>query len=204
LPASSATAKAETGPLATGWHGNKFLNAPHGRRRAAVPTPERLQDREPDRARANPERELVSFLEGCGWRPLIVSGDEPEAVHQALARALDEALNRIAEIQQAAREAGDDSRPQWPMIVLRTPKGWTGPKQVDGLPVEGTWRAHQVPVTSVRENPEHLRVLEDWLRSYRAEELFDDQGTPAAGARRTAAAWTAPDERLTPTPTGVS
>jgi xylulose-5-phosphate/fructose-6-phosphate phosphoketolase len=187
--------EAETGPLATGWHGNKFLNA---RTDGAVLPFLHLNGYKianPTVLARIPEGELVSFLEGCGWRPLIVAGDEPEAVHQALAGALDEALDRIAEIQQAAREAGDDSRPQWPMIVLRTPKGWTGPKQVDGLPVEGTWRAHQVPVTSVRENPEHLGVLEDWLRSYRTEELFDDQGRlrpelaelPPRGPRRMSA-----------------
>jgi xylulose-5-phosphate/fructose-6-phosphate phosphoketolase len=142
-----------------------------------------------------PEHELVSFLEGCGWRPLIVAGDEPDAVHKDLAGALDEALDQIAEIQRAAREEGVEARPQWPMIVLRTPKGWTGPKEVDGLPVEGTWRSHQVPVTGVRDNPDHLRVLEDWLRSYRAEELFDEEGRlvpelgelPPRGGRRMSA-----------------
>jgi xylulose-5-phosphate/fructose-6-phosphate phosphoketolase len=168
--------EAETGPLATGWHGNKFLNA----RNDGVVLPflhlNGYKIANPTVLARIPERELVSFLEGCGWRPMLVSGDEPEAVHQALAGTLDEALDRIAEIQQAAREAGDESRPQWPLIVLRTPKGWTGPKEVDGLPVEGTWRAHQVPVTGVRENPEHLRILENWLRSYRADELFDDSG----------------------------
>src|SRR5207247_8485554 len=123
-----------------------------------------------------PEPELVSFLEGCGWRPLVVAGDETDAVHQALAAALDEALDRIAEIQRAAREDGADSRPQWPMIVLRTPKGWTGPKEVDGHPVEGFWRAHQVPLSGMHENPAHLKQLEDWMRSYRPDELFDDKG----------------------------
>src|SRR5436190_18493527 len=126
---------------------------------------------------------------------MVLSGDQPEAMHQALAGALDEALDQIAEVQRAARQNGADSRPQWPMIVLRTPKGWTGPKEVDGLPVEGTWRAHQVPVTDVRGNPDHLRILEDWLRSYRAEELFDEQGRlvpelaelPPRGARRMSA-----------------
>jgi xylulose-5-phosphate/fructose-6-phosphate phosphoketolase len=187
--------EAETGPLAAGWHGNKFLNA---RTDGAVLPFLHLNGYKianPTVLARIPERELVSFLEGCGWRPLIVAGDQPEAVHQALAGALDEALDRIAEIQQAARQAGDDSRPQWPMIVLRTPKGWTGPKEVDGLPVEGTWRAHQVPVTGVRDNPDHLRILEDWLRSYRAEELFDEAGylipelaeLPPRGARRMSA-----------------
>jgi xylulose-5-phosphate/fructose-6-phosphate phosphoketolase len=187
--------EAETGPLATGWHGNKFLNA---RTDGAVLPFLHLNGYKianPTVLARIPERELVSFLQGCGWRPLIVSGDEPDTVHQALAGALDEALDRIAEIQQAAREAGDDSRPQWPMIVLRTPKGWTGPKEVDGLPVEGTWRSHQVPVTDVRGNPDHLRILEDWLRSYRSEELFDQDGRlvpelaalPPRGARRMSA-----------------
>jgi xylulose-5-phosphate/fructose-6-phosphate phosphoketolase len=169
--------EAETGPLATGWQGNKFLNA--GTDGAVLPFLHLngYKIANPTVLARIPERELVSFLEGCGWKPLLVSGDEPEPVHQALAGALDEALDRIAEIQQAARQAGDESRPQWPLIVLRTPKGWTGPKEVDGLPVEGTWRAHQVPVTGVRENPEHLRILEDWLRSYRADDLFDEAGS---------------------------
>jgi xylulose-5-phosphate/fructose-6-phosphate phosphoketolase len=187
--------EAETGPLATGWHGNKFLNA---RTDGAVLPFLHLNGYKianPTVLARIPERELVSFLEGCGWRPVIVTGDDPEAVHQALAAGLDEALDRIAGIQQAAREAGDDSRPQWPMIVLRTPKGWTGPKEVDGLPVEGTWRSHQVPVTDVRGNPDHLRILEEWLRSYRSEELFDQDGRlvpelaalPPRGARRMSA-----------------
>jgi len=187
--------EAETGPLATGWHGNKFLNA---RTDGAVLPFLHLNGYKianPTVLARIPERELVSFLEGCGWRPLVVAGDEPDAVHQTLAGALDEALDQIAEIQQAARQAGADSRRQWPMIVLRTPKGWTGPKEVDGLPVEGTWRSHQVPVTDVRGNPDHLHVLEDWLRSYRAEELFDEDGRlvpqlaelPPRGARRMSA-----------------
>src|SRR5207247_421620 len=116
-----------------------------------------------------PEEELVWLLEGCGWQPLLVSGDEPEAVHQALAGALDEALDAIAE------------RQRWPMIALRTPKGWTGPKEVDGLPVEGTWRSHQVPIADVK--GDHLRALEDWLRSYRPEELFDEHGRLAPELR---------------------
>jgi xylulose-5-phosphate/fructose-6-phosphate phosphoketolase len=187
--------EAETGPLATGWHGNKFLNA---RTDGAVLPFLHLNGYKianPTVLARIPERELISFLEGCGWRPLIVAGDEPEAVHQALAAALDKAIDQIAEIQQAARQAGASSRPQWPMIVLRTPKGWTGPKEVDGLLVEGTWRAHQVPVTDVRGNPDHLRILEDWLRSYRSEELFDQDGRlvpelaelPPRGPRRMSA-----------------
>jgi xylulose-5-phosphate/fructose-6-phosphate phosphoketolase len=114
-----------------------------------------------------PERELVSLLEGYGYRPLLVGGDEPDAVHQAFAAALDQALDEIAAIQLVARSGVADGRPRWPMIVLRTPKGWTGPKEIDGLPVEGTWRSHQVPIADPRGNPEHLRQLEAWLRSYR-------------------------------------
>jgi xylulose-5-phosphate/fructose-6-phosphate phosphoketolase len=187
--------EAETGPLATGWHGNKFLNPRTDGAVLPILHLNGYKIANPTVLARIPEGELVSFLEGCGWRPLIVAGDEPEPVHQAFAGALEEALDQIAEIQRAAREEGNEARPQWPMIVLRTPKGWTGPKEVDGLPVEGTWRAHQVPVTDVREDRDHLRILEDWLRSYRPEELFDEGGClvpelaelPPRGARRMSA-----------------
>src|SRR5262249_19581881 len=162
---------AETGPLATTRHGNKFLNP---RRDGAVLPILHLNGYKI----ANPtvlaritEEELLALFTGYGYRPLLVEGDEPEAVHQALAAALDEALDDIAGIR------GSASRPRWPMLVLRTPKGWTGPKEVDGLPVEGTWRAHQVPLADVRDRPDRLAALEEWLRSYRPEELFDDGGT---------------------------
>jgi xylulose-5-phosphate/fructose-6-phosphate phosphoketolase len=170
--------EAETGPLATSWHGNKFLNPLGDGAVLPVLQLNGYKIANPTVFARIPERELVSLLEGYGWRPIVVAGDEPMRVHQAFAAALDEALDEIAEIQRAAREDGVTERPQWPMLVLRTPKGWTGPKEVDGLPVEGTWRAHQVPVTDVRENPDHLRILEEWLRSYRPEELFDDAGRP--------------------------
>jgi xylulose-5-phosphate/fructose-6-phosphate phosphoketolase len=187
--------EAETGPLATGWHGNKFLNPRTDGAVLPILHLNGYKIANPTVLARIPETELVSFLEGCGWRPLIVAGDEPAPVHQAFAAALDEALDQIAEIQRAARKDGNETRPQWPMIVLRTPKGWTGPKEVDGLPVEGTWRAHQVPVTDVRENPEHLRILEDWLRSYGPEELFGEDGRlvpelaelPPRGPRRMSA-----------------
>ncbi len=175
--------EAETGPLATSWHGNKFLNA---RRDGAVLPVLQLNGYKianPTILARIPERELTAFLEGNGWRPLYVEGDEPEAVHQALAAALDEALDDIAGFQHAARERGDDSRPRWPMIVLRTPKGWTGPHEVDGVQVEGTWRSHQVPMTDVRTNDGHLKVLEEWMRSYRPEELFDEHGRLVAELR---------------------
>jgi xylulose-5-phosphate/fructose-6-phosphate phosphoketolase len=170
--------EAETGPLATSWHGNKFLNPLGDGAVLPVLHLNGYKIANPTVLARIPERELVSLLEGYGWRPIVVAGDEPMRVHQAFAAALDEALDEIAEIQRAAREDGVTERPQWPMLVLRTPKGWTCPKEVDGLPVEGTWRAHQVPVTDVRDNPDHLRLLEDWLRSYRPEELFDNAGRP--------------------------
>jgi xylulose-5-phosphate/fructose-6-phosphate phosphoketolase len=188
--------EAETGPLATGWHGNKFLNP----RTDGVVLPvlhlNEYKIANPTVLARIPERELVALLEGCGWRPLIVAGEEPDAVHQAFAGALEEALDEIGELQGSARENTEPvERPQWPMLVLRTPKGWTGPKEVDGLPVEGTWRSHQVPITDVRDNPDHLRLLEDWLRSYRPDELFDDDGRlvpelaelPPRGRRRMSA-----------------
>jgi len=187
--------EAETGPLATSWHGNKFLD-PRGDG-AVLPVLQLngYKIANPTVLARIPEAELVSLLEGYGWRPLIVSGDDPAAVHQLFAAALDEAIDEIQELQRAAREDGETERPRWPMLVLRTPKGWTGPKEVDGLPVEGTWRSHQVPMTDVRENPEHLRILEDWMQSYRPEELFDDSGRlvdelaqlPPRGERRMSA-----------------
>jgi xylulose-5-phosphate/fructose-6-phosphate phosphoketolase len=172
--------EAETGPLATSWHGNKFLNP---RRDGAVLPVLHLNGfkiANPTVLARIPEEELVALFEGYGWGPIVVTGgfdgEDPAAVHQRFAAALDEALDAIATIQRAARDDGDRSRPRWPMIVLRTPKGWTGPHEVDGVLVEGTWRSHQVPVTDVRTNKEHLQVLEDWMRSYRPEELFDEQG----------------------------
>jgi xylulose-5-phosphate/fructose-6-phosphate phosphoketolase len=168
--------EAETGPLATAWHSNKFLNPQ--RDGAVLPilhlngfkiaNPTLL-------ARIEPE-ELDQLLRGYGWIPCVVAGDEPSTLHQLMAAALDQAIEQIRRIQQAAREEGETSRPRWPMIVLATPKGWTGPKTVDGLPVEGTFRAHQVPLSDPAKNPEHLAQLERWLRSYRPDELFDSAG----------------------------
>ena len=169
--------EAETGPLATSWHSNKFLNARTDGAVLPILHLNGYKIANPTVLARIPEQELVSFLEGCGWHPLVVAGDEPPAIHQAFAAALDEALDEIDRIQRAARVDGVTDRPRWPMLVLRTPKGWTGPKEVDGLPVEGTWRAHQVPIAKVRGNPEHVRLLSEWLRSYRPEELFDDRGT---------------------------
>jgi xylulose-5-phosphate/fructose-6-phosphate phosphoketolase len=169
--------EAETGPLATSWHSNKFLSPRADGAVLPVLHLNGYKIANPTVLARIPETELVSLFEGYGWEPLVVSGDEPTAVHQAFAAALDRALDSIADIHTAARELGVTQRPRWPMIVLRTPKGWTCPRIVDGLPVEGTWRSHQVPLSDVRHNPEHLRQLEEWLRSYRPEELFDEQGS---------------------------
>ncbi|WRZ95095.1 phosphoketolase family protein [Streptomyces sp. NBC_01007] len=176
--------EAETGPLAASWHSNKFLDPVRDGAVLPILHLNGYKIANPTVLARIPEPELDSLLRGYGHEPLHVTGDDPHAVHQAMARAMDEALDRIAAFQHAARTEGAGSavteRPRWPVIVLRTPKGWTGPAEVDGLPVEGTWRAHQVPLSAVRENPDHLRQLEQWLRSYRPEELFDEHGRPRA------------------------
>ncbi|MFG2192386.1 phosphoketolase [Streptomyces sp. NPDC048639] len=170
--------EAETGPLAASWHSNKFLDPVHDGAVLPVLHLNGYKIANPAVLARLPQRELDELLRGYGHEPLHVEGDDPLRVHRAMARAMDDALDRIAGAQRAAREEGATERPRWPVIVLRTPKGWTGPAEVDGQPVEGTWRSHQVPLAGVRENPEHLRQLERWLRSYRPEELFDDEGRP--------------------------
>jgi xylulose-5-phosphate/fructose-6-phosphate phosphoketolase len=168
--------EAETGPLAASWHSNKFLNA--ARDGAVLPLLHLngYKIAAPTVLARIPREELAALLEGYGYAPRFVEGDEPAAMHQLMAAALDESLDEIAAIQRRARGDGDLSRPRWPLIVLRTPKGWTGPKQVDGLPAEGSFRSHQVPLAEVRTNPEHRAQLERWLRSYRPLELFDEGG----------------------------
>ncbi|MBF6372629.1 phosphoketolase family protein [Nocardia farcinica] len=170
--------EAETGPLATSWHGNKFLNP--GRDGAVLPilALNEYKIANPTLFARIPEPELINLLEGYGHEPIVVAGDDPGVVHQRLAAAMDTCMNRIAQIQRAARGGADGSRPAWPMIVLRTPKGWTCPPVVDGDRVEGTFRAHQVPLPAARTDDGHRAVLEQWLRSYRPEELFDDRGRP--------------------------
>lgn len=170
--------EAETGPLAASWHSNKFLDPVHDGAVLPILHLNGYKIANPAVLARVPEAELDELLRGYGHEVLHVGGDDPDTVHRAMARAMDTALDRIALIQRTAREEGATGRARWPVIVLRTPKGWTGPATVDGLPVEGTWRSHQVPLARVRENPEHLRQLEAWLRSYRPEELFDGHGRP--------------------------
>ncbi len=171
--------EAETGPLATSWHGNKFLNPASDGAVLPVLHLNGYKIANPTVLARIPTEELRALLEGYGWAPIFVEGHEPAPMHQRMAAALDQALDGIAAIQRAARagDAAAATRPHWPMIVLRSPKGWTGPKELDGLPVEGTWRSHQVPIPEVK-TPAHLAALEDWLRSYRPEELFDASGSP--------------------------
>jgi len=168
--------EAETGPLATSWHSNKFLDA---RRDGAVLPILHLNGYKianPTILARIPQEELNSLLVGYGYKPHFVAGDDPEKMHQRMARTMDTVLAEIKAIQKNAREDGDLARPCWPMIVLRSPKGWTGPKEVDGKKTEGYWRSHQVPIETVN-TPEHLALLEEWLRSYKPEELFDAGGT---------------------------
>lgn len=173
--------EAETGPLAGSWHANKFLNA--GRDGAVLPilALNEYKIANPTLLARIPESELVSLLRGYGYEPVIVAGSDPAAVHQAMATALDQCLDRITAIQHDARTGADSARPSWPMIVLHTPKGWTCPPIVDGDQVEGTFRAHQVPLPAARTDAKHRTVLEQWLLSYRPRELFDDNGAPVAG-----------------------
>jgi len=165
--------EAETGPLATAWHSNKFLNAATDGAVLPILHLNGYKISNPTILARIPREEL---LQGYGWEPYVVEGHEPEAMHEAMAAMLDAAVERIKEIQRDARVRGNVARPRWPMIVLSSPKGWTGPKVVDGQRIEGTFHAHQVPLSDVAANPEHLRLLEEWLRSYRPEELFDEQG----------------------------
>ena len=172
--------EAETGPLAASWHSNKFLNPATDGAVLPVLHLNGYKIANPTVLARIPESELVALFEGYGWRPILVTGgfdgEDPANVHQRLAAALDDALDEIREIQRAARDGDEVGRPTWPMLILRTPKGWTGPKAVDGKKTEDSWRSHQVPMSSVRDSSAHVRQLEEWLRSYRPEELFDDEG----------------------------
>jgi xylulose-5-phosphate/fructose-6-phosphate phosphoketolase len=167
--------EAETGPLAASWHSNKFLNPASDGAVLPILHLNGYKIANPTVLARIPEAELRLLLEGYGYAPVFIEGDDPMEMHRRMADKLDEVIDAIGRIQSDARQSGNRQRPHWPMIVLKTPKGWTGPKEVDGLPVEGTWRSHQVPVTDLK-NPDHLRILEGWLRSYRPEDLFDQQG----------------------------
>ncbi len=169
--------EAETGPLAASWHSNKFLDPVGDGAVLPILHLNGYKIANPTLLARIPYEELEDLLRGYGHRPILVEGSDPGPMHAAMAAATDEALDEIASIQDAARRGGARGRPAWPMIVLRSPKGWTGPKAVDGLPTEGSWRSHQVPLAGLAEHPEHLAQLERWMRSYRPEELFDARGT---------------------------
>jgi xylulose-5-phosphate/fructose-6-phosphate phosphoketolase len=187
--------EAETGPLATSWHSNKFVNP----RTDGVVVPilhlNGYKIANPTILARISREELIALFEGYGYRPVFVEGDDPTVMHERMAAVLDEVMDEIVTIQSAARDEGDERRPRWPMIIFRSPKGWTGPKEVDGLPAEGSFRSHQVPLSDVREKPEHLAILDRWLRSYAPDELFDATGAlradladlPPRGARRMSA-----------------
>jgi xylulose-5-phosphate/fructose-6-phosphate phosphoketolase len=187
--------EAETGPLAASWHSNKFLDPARDGAVLPILHLNGYKIANPTVLARIPEAELVALLQGYGHRPIIVSGDDPAQVHRAMAAGFDDAFDDIAAIQARARAGGPQERPTWPMIVLRTPKGWTGPALVDEVHVEGTWRAHQVPLAEVRTNPGHLAQLEEWMRSYKPDELFTPDGAlradlaalPPSGARRMSA-----------------
>ncbi|MEU7676092.1 phosphoketolase family protein [Micromonospora taraxaci] len=175
--------EAETGPLAGSWLSNVFLNPARDGAVLPILHLNGYKIANPTVLARIPEADLLDLLRGSGYQPYVVAGDDPAQVHRILAATMDRALDEITEIQRRARSQGVVERPRWPMIVLRTPKGWTGPREVDGAQVEGTFHAHQVPLSGVRDNPAHLAELERWLRSYRPEELFDATGAPVDDLR---------------------
>ena len=170
--------EAETGPLATSWHSNKFLNPITDGAVLPILHLNGFKIANPTIFSRISHEEVEQFFRGCGWEPRFVEGSEPEKMHQQMAATLDWAIREIKRIQQHARTTGDTTRPRWPMIVFRSPKGWTGPREVDGNPVEDCFRAHQVPISMGPDTEKHLPILEQWLRSYHPEELFDEEGRP--------------------------
>jgi xylulose-5-phosphate/fructose-6-phosphate phosphoketolase len=168
--------EAETGPLATASHSNKFLNPVRDGAVLPILHLNGYKIHNPTLLARISHEELENLFRGYGWTPYFVEGEDPEKMHQAMAETLERCVTEIRRVQEQARRPGEPVRPRWPMIVLRSPKGWTGPKEIDGHKIEGFWRSHQVPMADVRENPAHLRLLEEWLRSYRPEELFDETG----------------------------
>jgi xylulose-5-phosphate/fructose-6-phosphate phosphoketolase len=168
--------EAETGPLATAWHSNKFLNPIRDGAILPILHLNGYKINNPALLARISHEELDSLLKGYGWTPHFVEGDDPQFMHQAMAATLEQCVVEIRHAQEEARRTGTPTRPRWPMVVLRSPKGWTGPKEVDGHKIEGYWRSHQVPLSGMRENPAHLKMLEEWMRSYEPEKLFDAQG----------------------------
>jgi len=168
--------ESETGPLATAWHSNKFLNPVRDGAVLPILHLNGYKINNPAVLARVSHEELEALFRGYGWTPYFVEGDDPEQMHQLMAATMEDCIQEIRAIQQKARASGEAFRPRWPMIVLRSPKGWTGPREVNNHRVEGYWRSHQVPMADVRKNPENLQQLEDWLRSYRPEELFDSEG----------------------------
>ncbi|SCZ58987.1 phosphoketolase family protein [Thiohalomonas denitrificans] len=168
--------EAETGPLAAAWHSNKFLNPVRDGAVLPILHLNGYKIAGPTVLARMAKSELEALFVGYGYKPYFVEGSEPTAMHQQMAGTLDVVLDEIREIQEQARTTGEARRPRWPLIILRSPKGWTGPKEVDGRKMEGFWRSHQVPFSDMLKNPEHLQLLEDWLKSYRPEELFDEEG----------------------------
>jgi xylulose-5-phosphate/fructose-6-phosphate phosphoketolase len=169
--------EAETGPLATAWHSNKFLNPVRDGAVLPILHLNGYKIANPTVLARIPNEELRCLFEGYGYNPYFVEGDDPKAMHQLMAATLDSCMSEIQAIQKNARTKGITGRPDWPMIVLRTPKGWTGPKEVDGKKTEGSWRSHQVPMGDMAGHPKHVAILEKWLKSYRPQELFDESGT---------------------------
>ncbi len=178
--------EAETGPLATSWHSNKFINPIRDGAVLPILHLNGYKINNPTILSRVSHKELEDLFNGYGYTPYFVEGSDPESMHQAMAATLDHCISEIHKIQQEARSSGVPTRPRWPMIVMRTPKGWTGPQEVDGHKVEGFWRAHQVPMGGMHNNPEHLRLLEEWMHSYKPEELFDANGTLIAEIKDTA------------------
>jgi len=168
--------EAETGPLATSWHSNKFLNPARDGAVLPILHLNGYKIANPTVLARISHDELASLFVGYGYKPYFVEGDDPETMHQLMAATLDTVIAEIQAIQHDARTNGLSARPPWPMIILRSPKGWTGPKFVDGLPTENSFRSHQVPLAELASKPEHLQLLEEWLRSYKPEELFDENG----------------------------
>ncbi|MEO6929078.1 MAG: phosphoketolase family protein, partial [Casimicrobiaceae bacterium] len=178
--------EAETGPLATSWHSNKFLNPVRDGAVLPILHLNGYKIANPTLLARISAEELEYLFKGYGWTPHVVEGNDPASMHALMAAAVDTCVQEIRDIQRIARASGDAQRARWPMIILRSPKGWTGPKTVDGHKVEDFWRSHQVPVLDVKTNPEHLRIVEDWMRSYRPQELFDANGMLRAEFRATA------------------